>query len=726
MSVGQGISAFTFDPALPVWLVIVLAAVAVLVLGPAILRRAQGWPWRAAALLVLVAWLAGPELVRETWQNLPDTAVLLVDRTASMGVDGRTAEAAAAAAKVREEAARLPDLEFRTAEVPATSGTGTELFAALDRALAEVPRGRLAGVIAITDGEVSDVPKPAASPLEGAPLSVLIPAAGEQTDRSVRLLAAPTYGIVGREVALQAEIDDHGVPGAAAGSARLSIRINGAAAEVESVPVGRPITIPIAITRAGPTVVELTAEKLTGEVSTLNNSAVVTINGVRNRLRVLLVSGYPDPGVRAWRQLLKSDPAVDLVHFTILRPPDKEDGTPLNELALIAFPAHELFVEKLSHFDLIILDQFQNDGLLPPVYLQNIASYVEGGGALMVTVGPEFAGPDSMAITPLADVLPASPVEGPAGVVVGGFRPLLSDVGERHPVTAGLPGAGTGEGGKPGAPTWGPWYRYDATNAVSGEVLIKTPGGAPLLVLKRIDKGRVAMLLSDQMWLWARGHDGGGPEAELMRRVAHWLMKEPALEENAITAHLADGRMVVERRTLAANATGEAVVTAPDGKKSTLKLTETGPGRATGSFAASAPGVWQVSEAGRTTFAASGPADPMELADLRATATLLAPLVQASGGRVHWLRTGGVPELRRVEPGEAAGGPGWVGLRRNHAHRVTGVTQLPLLPAWAALPLLLGLMVLAWQREGAEPPAPGTKTDGAAGRRRGVGNGSNT
>lgn len=696
MPTGHGIVAFRFAPVLPLWLVVLLAAVGLAVVLPAILRRAQGWPWRLGALAVLALWLAGPRLVRETWQNLPDIGLVLVDQSGSMQIDQRAQEAAAAVTALQKQAMRFPDLVLNVVDVPESEGRGTELFAALSRALAAVPRGQLAGVVAVTDGEIADVPKPAASPLEGAPLSVLIPARGEQTDRSVQLAVAPKYGIVGQNAIIEAEVNDYGVahPG---GAVSLSVRVDGNSPRIERAPIGQRVKIPIPITRAGPSVVELTAPELPGEVSTLNNSAVVTINGVRNRLRVLLVSGYPDPGVRGWRRLLKSDPAVDLVHFTILRPPDKDDGTPLNELALIAFPAHELFAEKLDRFDLIIFDQFQNDGLLPPVYLQNIADYVRGGGALLIEVGPEFAGPDSIAETPLGSILPVSPVEGPAGVVTGAFRPLLTAIGTRHPVTDGLPGWQSN-----GDPTWGPWYRFDRTAGTRGEVLMKTPSGSPLLVLNRVGKGRVAMLLSDQLWLWARDHDGGGPEAELMRRVGHWLMKEPALEENALTAHLAGGRVVIERRTLAASAVGNATITAPDGAKSTLRLEATAPGRAEGSFRATAPGVWRVSEDGKTTFAAAGAGDPRELADLAATAKKLLPLVEHSGGSVHWLRANGVPELRRVEPGAQAGGTGWIGLRRNHAHHVTGISETALLPPWAALPLLLGLMVIAWEREGAE------------------------
>ncbi len=156
---------------------------------------------------------------------------------------------------------------------------------------------------------------------------------------------------------------------------------------------------------------------------------------MRDRLRVLLISGEPHVGERTWRRLLKADPAVDLVHFTILRPPEKDDLTPLNELALIAFPTRELFQDKIGEFDLIILDRFQNRGILPPPYLENIADYVRDGGALLMSVGPEFTGPASLDDTPLHDVLPAHPVRGPdgeadtGGVVDGAFRPLVTALG---------------------------------------------------------------------------------------------------------------------------------------------------------------------------------------------------------------------------------------------------------------------------------------------------------
>ncbi len=694
------IAALRFEPLLPLWVIASVGAFALLMVVLAAIRRARGTLWRLACFAILLVWLAGPRLVQESRDSLPDIGLLVVDQTASMQVGERTRLAEAARTALSQQAAKLPDLELRTVTVPESGDAGTRLFGAIDRAMADIPRSRFAGTVAITDGQVHDIPS--ASP-GGAPLNVLIPAKGEETDRRLRVIEAPGYGIVGKTVTLRVAIEDLGASQPAP-SANLTIRRDGEPPRVQSVPVGVEQRIDVPITRAGPTVVELSASTLPGEVSTLNNRAVVEINGVRDRLRVLLISGEPHPGERTWRRLLKADPSVDLVHFTILRPPEKDDLTPLNELALIAFPVRELFLDKIHEFDLIILDRFQNRGLLPLPYIANIADHVREGGALLLSVGPEFSGAASLAATPIGQVLPGIPASLNA-MVEGQFRPRVTDLGQRHPVTEGLAGANL-PGSPDAAPAWGSWYRRIQPADVHGEPLLATPDGQPLLLLDRVGRGRVALLLSDQIWLWSRGHQGGGPQAELLRRVAHWLMKEPELEENALTAHVAAGRLSIERRSTDPAPPGQVTVTDPDGKAQTLNLTAVSPGRGTASLPAATPGVWQVGDGTRTAYAAAGAANPLELADLRATATPLRKLARASGGGVRFIGTEApgaapdLPELRRTEPDRPAAGGSWIGLERRHDHVVTGIASLALLPAWIALPLMLGLMVLAWRREG--------------------------
>ena len=692
MNLAQSIAALRFDPAIPVWALIALGVLALLATGFAAWRRAHGTLFRAAAFGVLLLWLAGPRLIAETRDMLPDIGLLVVDQTASMSVGGRAALAETARAAIIQQAAHLPDLELRTLTVPERGDNGTQLFTAIAGALADIPRSRFAGTIAITDGQIHDIPSAAPG---GAPLNILIPARGEETDRRLRVIEAPSYGIVGKPVTLKVVVEDLGTSDH--GTATLTIRRDGDPPTTETVTVGRERDIVLPIARAGPSIVELSVSPLEGEVSQLNNRAVIEINGVRDRLRVLLISGEPHPGERTWRRLLKADPSVDLVHFTILRPPERDDLTPLNELALIAFPVKELFQEKIGEFDLIILDRFQNRGLLPLPYLANIARRVREGGALLLSVGPEFTGAASLALTPLASVLPAMPLRF-NGLIEETFKPTVSDLGQRHPVTEGLAGANPGK-----EPDWGPWYRRIQTSEVRGDVLMQTPDGQPLLVLGRVGKGRTALLLSDQIWLWSRGHDGGGPQAELLRRVAHWLMQEPTLEENALTARIVQGRLTVERRSLDPAPPGEATVTDPDGKETAVPFAADSPGHATASLPAALPGVWRASDGVRIAFAAAGAANPREIADLRATATRVGKVAHDSGGGVHWLGTAAnpdVPEVRRTEPDRVASGGSWIGLQRRHDHVVTGIASVTLLPTALSLPLLLGLMILAWRREG--------------------------
>jgi len=690
--------AFDFAPILPLWLLGALAALCVLALIPAALLRASGVWWRAAAFALILGALAQPRIVEQTRETRPDIALLLVDRSDSTRVSSTHAAAIEAARRnIEARLGRLRDVELRVVDIPEGGNQGTRAFAALERALADIPAARLAGVMLLSDGQVHDVPADGAgwAPGEGVPLHLLMPGRQGETDRRIRLIEAPGFGIVGREVELRLIIEDLGVA-RPEGMATLTLRRDGAALITQSVPIGREHRITLPIERAGPSVMDLVVETRPGEVSDVNNRVVVTLNGVRDRLRVLLVSGEPHAGERTWRRLLKADPGVDLVHFTILRPPEKDDLTPLNELALIAFPVRELFQVKLREFDLVVFDRFANRGILPPTYMRNIAEYVRGGGALLLSVGPEFVGPTSLAATPLGAILPARPLNPQQAIIEEAYRPRISQAGARHPVTEGLPGANI----ETAEPSWGRWYRTIRTDQRAGTSVMEGASGAPLLILDRVGQGRVALMLSDHIWLWSRMHDGGGPQQELLRRTAHWLMREPELEEEDLTARIEAGRISIARRSLDAGAPPEVTITAPDGTISRAPLAPGSGGRATAEAPAEAPGLWQVSDGRRQAFAASMPANPPEFADLRSEPSRLQALVNATGGAARWVGEGaGVPEIRAVVAGRDAQGATWIGLRKREDHTITGVAALPLLPPWLMLPLLLGVAILAWRRE---------------------------
>ena len=667
-----------------------LAAVGLGLAGVAMVKGGSGWALRALALAVLVAALANPLAVREEHEPLRDVALIVVDRTSSQGVGERRAETAAALKSIDEGLARFEDLEVRTIEITddGAGDKGTRLFGDLAQAAGEIPRQRFAGAVLITDGQIHDVP--AATPVPG-PVHVLLTGKPGESDRRLVIEQAPGYGIVGKEVTIRYRVEDRRAEktkGFGANLARVRMRYDDNQEKIAQTPVGKSEQFTYTLDHAGPTVVELEVDTAAGELSTLNNRTLVNINGVRDRLRVLLVSGQPHAGERTWRNLLKSDPSVDLIHFTILRPPEKDDFTPLRELALIAFPIQELFETKLQEFDLIVFDRYVVRDVLPPSYLRNIVNFVKEGGALLLAVGPEFASLRSLYQTPLGKVMPAAPT---GKVLERGFWPRLTDIGYRHPVTAGLPRNGTE------TPEWGRWFRQIEAVPKTGRVLMQGLDGKPLLLLDRIGKGRVAQILSDHIWLWARGFEGGGPQAELLRRLAHWLMKEPDLEEEGLKAEIRDGRLIVIRRSLQEE-TPEITVTTPSGMTRTLPLEKDG-GATRAVLDVKETGLYKVTDGTQTALATEGALNPLELQDLRASADRVLGVVKASGGGIHWIANG-VPELRRTRPGRDSAGHGWIGFIANKSFVVSGLAQVPLLPGFLVLILVMGGMMMAWYREG--------------------------
>lgn len=689
----------TFAPLLPWPLIAGVTVAATVLLVIVVVHRGRGWTLRGFALGILVAALANPSISRNERQPQPDLAVIVVDESASQTIASRTVQAEAALASVEDELGRFDDLEIRVVRAGTYEG-GTSLFRHLERAIADEPGERLAGVIMITDGQVHDVPDAAAgSAALKAPLHVLLTGEPGERDRRMVIEQSPAYGLVDDAARVAFRVEDGGAQGAdgTAEPAVVEVRINGEKAASITVPIGQTAFHDVVLDHAGPSVIELQANAAPGEISTVNNRAVMSINGVRERLRVLLVSGQPHPGERTWRNLLKADPAVDLVHFTILRPPDKDDFAPIHELSLIAFPVQELFEEQLNRFDLIVFDRFVVGSVIPWHYLDRTAQFLEDGGAILLDVGPEFAETSSLYQTPLRRVIPAAPT---GRVIEQAFRADVSDVGRRHPVTSSLPGetvAGDGDGGNDG-PQWGQWFRLIETEPLRGDVLMQGPDGRPLLIVDRFGEGRIAGLMSDHIWLWARGYDGGGPHGELMRRLVHWLMKEPELEEERLTASVDGGRLAIERRSLGTETIAVSVV-APDGSEQTVRLPPEEDGVARGEVAASTIGLYRIKDGHHVALAASGPVNTAEFADLRATPEHLEEVVEASGGGIAWLARES-PEFRRIASGRETTGRHWMGLRRNAHTIVTGVDEIALLPPYLILGLALAGFAAAWWREG--------------------------
>lgn len=674
-----------FDPLLPtglIWGAVFLCALAAAL---AIWRRMAGWPLRVLGFAALLIALANPALQSEVREAQSDIVLALIDQSASQSVSDRQAQTTEALESLRREIASRPNTELREVIIQDDRGdAGTTAMAALTDALAKEPLARVAGVVILSDGRIHDMDR---APVVPAPVHLIVSGQPDDWDRRLVISRAPAFAIIGEPVTLSLRIEDQGNAPDAAQTAPLSIAVDGGEPMQFDLPIGVDIDLPISLPHGGMNVLQFSTPLVQGELTDRNNSAVVQISGVRDRLRVLLVSGEPHPGERTWRNLLKSDSSVDLVHFTILRPPEKQDGVPVDELSLIAFPTRELFQDKITDFDLIIFDRYRRRGILPNGYFDNIRDYVAQGGALLVSSGPEYGTADSIYRSGLGEILPGAPT---ARVLDEPYVPTVTDLGNRHPVTEGL--------ANPDQP-WGRWLRQvEVTPPRDADVLMQGIGERPLLVLEHQGEGRVALIASDQSWLWDRGYEGGGPQLELLRRLAHWLMKEPDLEEEALWAEVTGNTLRIIRRTLEGEI-GAVTVTAPDGTVTTLTLDQVTPGRFETRWEAPEIGLYRLREGDTEAVIAIGPAAPKEFEQTIATDEIITPLQEKSGGGSLRMSDGAF-DVREVRAGRVAAGQGWIGITPRGAYQTTAVQVTPLVPAWLFLLLAAGLILAAWLREG--------------------------
>ncbi|MDD1519360.1 MULTISPECIES: hypothetical protein [Bradyrhizobium] len=683
-----GIAFTPLVPSIVLWLALAAIVVIALVL---LLARARGAAVRVAALALFLLALANPSFTREDRDPLTSVAAIVVDKSPSQNFGNRTREAAQAQEALVDSLKKIKGLEVRVVDAGQADGEtdGTKLFGALASALADVPVDRVAGAFLITDGRVHDIPANTAALGFQAPVHALVTGQKDERDRRIAITAAPRFGIVGQTQTISYRLDDQGVSGE---RARVTVRRDGEVINERTLSSGQAASVDVDIKHAGPNIVEIEASPLERELTPVNNRAVVAIDGVRDKLRVLLVSGEPHSGERTWRNLLKSDASVDLVHFTILRPPEKQDGTPINELSLIAFPTRELFQQKINEFQLIIFDRYARQGVLPIPYFENMARYVRAGGAVLVSAGPDYASNSSIWRTPLDSVLPAEPV----GVTEKPFYAHLSDIGKRHPVTRGL------EGSASEPPRWSRFFRtVDTRNAVNPPVMTGVDG-KPLLFLSRFGEGRVALLLSDHIWLWARGYEGGGPHLDLLRRMSHWLMKQPDLDEEALRLQVQGKDLVVVRQTMA-DSVQPVSVTSPSGVSQDLTLSPGDPGEWRASLPANELGLWQATDGTLKALINVGPTNPKEFSEVTSTVDTLMPLTQATGGDAVRVAAGSSVELPRILPVRSVGmfhGDGWMGVRMRDASVVKGVGVLPIFSGLIGLLLLLGAFAATWVREG--------------------------
>ena len=685
-----------FSPIIPLPAFIVTALLSGIVLGYQLFCAPRIGLLRGLSIVLFLALLADPKIQDKSTESLNDVVIILHDESKSQSIDGRAEASAKIVDALEQNLDQLENVESQTISVGSFSESN--LWRAYNAAVSSVSPKQLAGVFLVTDGQPTDAIDNFSPPKDMPPVYVLLDGRKNETDRKITLLTTPKYGIVNETVELTFRVDDVGENDVAlpdSGPINVELRVNGAVITRETVPLNTKLSLDVPITVRGKTIVELFVPEMAGELTTENNSAIITINSIQDRLRVLLISGEPHAGERAWRNLLKSDPAIDLVHFTILRPVEKaqSDNALERELALIEFPYNELFIEKIREFDLLIFDRYTYRGVLNAFHFDNIARYIESGGAVLISSGPEYNGFRSLASRRnLSFVLPALPA---GAAQEGPFRVQKSMTGKVHPITQGLAEADY----------WGRWLRYMPIVSRSGQKLLETPSGEPVLIIDRVGEGRIALFLSDHFWLWARGFDGGGPYGELLRRVSHWLMKEPDLEEEKLELVASDNQLSVERRTLSDSAE-PTVLTAPDGTTSNLTLAPT-QNETLKKFTVQDPvnGIYRVRSGDLFDIEFFGDNSEREMRNVVMTDKKLESVVKGSNGKFLRVRTGDridVPSIRKVrsvnqiQPGNLNS----IEILSRQAKKTLSIKQKRIASPLIWLCLLAASILGAWHLEG--------------------------
>ncbi|MBB4077163.1 hypothetical protein GGR08_001482 [Bartonella fuyuanensis] len=696
------ISFFTFQPFLPLFWILLLSGISILFVVVGLVTQRQGSLFRLMALSALILALLNPMIIKEQREPLKSTVGIVIDRSKSQTFGTRINDSDEACAQLIETLSHYPQFEPRFIEVGKLADNqyapSTNLFDALTQAVSDVPPSRYAGTIFITDGQVHDIPSISNLHHE-APLNALITGRSDEFDRQIKFISPPRFAFVNKPQKLSILVEDQGdsqekIPQ----KANITLSIDGQEVGHYSVTPGIIFQTEITLLHAEKNIIQATTKPYKGEISFENNRAITTIEGIRENLRVLLISGAPYNGERTWRDLLKGDANIDLVHFTILRPPTKVDDTPLSQLSLVVFPTKKLFVEEINNFDLIILDGYQHSAVLPLIYYDYIAQYVQKGGALLMITGPEFSKKNSLAKTPLISILPALPS---GDIIEKPFRPALTKEGERHPVTRNL--------ATPTYPAsqWGKWLRQIAIqNSNNGIALMKGADEQPLLLLSHVDKGRVGMLLSDESWLWARGFEGGGPYAALYRRIAHWLMKEPELEEEKLSATSSHHHLTIFRQTLR-DQPEPAEITFPSGKKQKIILTKEQEGLFTATVATNETGIFTIKNGSLTIPSSVGMLNNLELFDLISTQEKLAPIIKHTGGYIGRLYSEGkenfhLPPLKLIQSKTSLSSSPThsIILKEATETRLINTFYLSIFSGFFALFVCLLLLSSMWYREG--------------------------
>ncbi|MDC3091077.1 hypothetical protein OA848_01670 [Rickettsiales bacterium] len=552
-----------FDPFLSFYFILFISLIFLTIIIFSLINKSSGIFLRLGIFILITLLMLKPGYRIEKIENENDIITFVIDKTDSQKISKRIEEVDKTFNKMLLELTKFKDLDIleividnekitkrlgnieeiisntKTKEVVNKITKSTDIINNLENSINEYPSQRISSIFILTDGQIHDLKDNANFEKFDVPIYFLLIGNSKIDDTKVSIISHPEFGYLDEKITIQVLANDF----KADENSFLNLTIqNGTFSEKKlKVPNNDVKNIELKLKNHGPNFIKVTTPNRQDELSAVNNSQLINISGVRKKLRVLLISGAPYMGTRVWRNFLKSDTSVELIHMTVLRPPEKNDNTPLEELSLIPFPVKELFEEKLSNFQLVIFDNFEGKKVLTPLYFQNLINFVDKGGAILEITGPSYNSKSSLFKTEIGRILPGIPS---GKLIQKEFKPQLTDLGKKHPITESLFIKNK---------DFGTWFQMNDILEIDddSQVLLSGVNNKPLLAVKKVNDGRIAQIYSHNIWLWSkRENNQGGPYNLLIKNLAHWLMKEPTLEENKLELSFVNNSILIEKSFL--------------------------------------------------------------------------------------------------------------------------------------------------------------------------------
>lgn len=553
----------TFEPILPIILILILLVILLFITFFTIFNRIQGGIYRILIFVIFFFLLIQPSLKIEKRKLENSILTFVIDDSLSQQVSGRSKNIDTIyknmLRQINNKYNQFDILEIRINDKKITKRFGningilsntlsieekkseskysTRLLKIFYEEINKYPTKKISTAFFLTDGQIHDLKESSIVDKIDIPIYYILPNVKNLNDQKLEVTYAPDYAYVGESVKIKVVANDY----TENKKGYLKLDIFDPEQNLKEINLEKNVeeTINFKINKIGENIFYLRIKPNSDDLSNSNNFKIVKINAIRKRLRVLLVSGEPYMGTRVWRNFLKSDPTVELVHMTVLRPPEKNDNTKISELSLIPFPVKELFEEKLKNFNLIIFDNFRGRNILTPLYYENLIGFVEKGGAILEITGPSYNSRNSLFRTQVGKILPGAPT---GKSLRGEFKPELTELGKKHPITKSI---------FKNLKNYGSWYEMNDVLIDNKEtsVLLKGLKDKPLLSIKKIDKGRISQIYSHNIWIWKNNILNPGPYRELIKNLAHWLMKEPELEEDELKVSI-KGKKVFIKKTI--------------------------------------------------------------------------------------------------------------------------------------------------------------------------------